>query len=422
MARLHLKRYLAVACGFAICNLLIFYVQSPGTSNSKKQQKHHIYRTASASGHIGAVVSEYGRNPLFRDLNSAELYLSSVNLERVDQVTVIYPNFTRRMPRFISHEDERVFMASKVNRENLAVPRSEHLTGEISLFRRASYKQPYDCGYNSNYSYYKGNHNATFTVNIPIIAPLIIPMAFLFQHFMDGTLPKLAQAYGLLMRPDVKILLEKPFHNTIHSLLDRLGISDKVIWHSRGDKNTVYKSDLMISTCITPPLHPALWRKIREMLEVDDHLTVPYQDASIMLLTRSGASNAGRRLLNSLEVEALLKDRYPGKVKVFQDGLHLEKTMELFSKVRLIISPHAGALYNMNFAPITATVVEFVPHLVGGDDIPGLSHSIFWAMADMVGQTYWRVPCLAATNYHDMRVNIKKLSSILDHIDRSRVI
>ena len=93
------------------------------------------------------------------------------------------------------------------------------------------------------------------------------------QHFVDGTLPKIAQAYELLRRPEVKLLLYSPRSDVIiKEMLRALNISeDRIVWHS---SNTVYRADYMIFTCVTPPLHPSLWLRARKLLGVADRLQV----------------------------------------------------------------------------------------------------------------------------------------------------
>ena len=79
---------------------------------------------------------------------------------------------------------------------------------------------------------------------------------------------------------------------------------------------------------------------------------------------------------------------------------------------------HGGAFYNLNFAPLDAAVIEFVPTLGDGrKDIPNCSTSIFWLMADLLGQNYWRVQSASLTGSHNVKIDIGKLKRILDAVE-----
>ena len=148
-------------------------------------------------------------------------------------------------------------------------------------------------------------------------------------------------------------------------------------------------------------------------------LQVAANDAIVMLMTRARAHNSGRRILNRNAVEMFLRHRYGNKLVVFSGGLGLSQAVETFGKVRIIIGVHGGALYNMNFAPLTTTIIEFGPTLAGGKNINNLAHTIFWAMADLLGQPYWRVPFIGLSSGHDLMMNVTKLKAILDIVDRN---
>ena len=214
----------------------------------------------------------------------------------------------------------------------------------------------------------------------------------------------------------MKLLLERPREPVLNNMLRAMNISeDRVIWYT---SKTVYRADYMIFTCVTPPLHPTLWLRMRRLLGVADKLQVPENEGVVILLTRVRSRNAGRRIINKQEVITFLRRRYGGKLVIFDGGLTLSQSMETFGKARVIVGVHGGAFYNMNFAPLTTTIIEFGPTLAGGEKL-SLGHTIFWAMADLLGQPYWRVPYIGINSQHDINMDIASLKTVLDIVDRN---
>ena len=56
---------------------------------------------------------------------------------------------------------------------------------------------------------------------------------------------------------------------------------------------------------------------MRRMLSISEHLTVPYTEASVILLTRAKAHNKGRNIKNDADVRKLLQERYGERCVVF---------------------------------------------------------------------------------------------------------
>jgi capsular polysaccharide biosynthesis protein len=147
-------------------------------------------------------------------------------------------------------------------------------------------------------------------------------------------------------------------------------------------------------------------------------MDIPFNQSSVVYLTRRGATNGGRNALNEADVITFLQNRYGTRVKVFEGGLSVQESIAMFSTAAIIIGTHGGAFYNINFAPKTAVVIEYVPVLHGGRDIASLPHAIFWAMANLLGQTYWRVPALSENVKHDVTIDLDKLTAILNKVDK----
>jgi len=83
-----------------------------------------------------------------------------------------------------------------------------------------------------------------------------------------------------------------------------------------------------------------------------------------------------------------------------------------------VLGLHGGGLYNILFAPATATIVEFMPMTLEG--VPrAASHFIFWLFAVMHQQVYWRIPQVvddSAGVQDSISVDLTQLAQVLDHI------
>lgn len=428
MLKFRVKRtfIIGICALFLIAHLVLFYSQSENNQNSidepsnKKIMKFQIVdnKVQIKTEKPLKLLEEMDlNNKIFKDLDQAHTYMKSVNeFSEARKVVIQYSNFSRSIPNFIDEQDLEMFMSSDLNRGNLVPNSYELLHGVVEVVKNGTFKMDYTCGFKSEINYFKESRNPSQSYDILI--PLVIPMGFLFQHFFDGTLPKMTQALPYIEKSNAKVLLERPFHNNVYSILKKLGINNnKVVWHQRSDSSTVYHAKFMISTCVTPPLHPVLWRKMRQVLGVSEHLTLPFNHSYVIYLTRVGATNAGRAALNEEEVTNYLSERYQDRFLIFKGNYNFSEALRIFQKVGLIIGTHGGAFYNMNYAPKACHVIEFVPVVGDGRDIPSLPHAIFWAQADLIGQSYWRVPSRSANFQHDMYVNIGKLKRILDKID-----
>ena len=78
------------------------------------------------------------------------------------------------------------------------------------------------------------------------LLPLIIPDGWSFQHFTDGTLPKLVLALPWIRKNNVPILLERPRDSIIMEMLARLDVTN-IIWYEHGQ---VYGAKEMYSRVV----------------------------------------------------------------------------------------------------------------------------------------------------------------------------
>ena len=187
----------------------------------------------------------------------------------------------------------------------------------MAVIPNGVYRLPHDCGWKTDYALWdpadpraKAKLRAAGSVqHHKKLCPLIVPQAWSFQHFLDGTLPKLAQvADYLLADPEVKVILEiKPGIKMVEFLLRKLGFGkDRILKHPTGNTQIAYVAEEMVNSCMTPPVHPLLWRKARSLLIRDDY--DGKRGTKVIYTSRRSASH-GRRVRNEGAVLALLKKR-----------------------------------------------------------------------------------------------------------------
>ena len=128
--------------------------------------------------------SENDGNVTVHSVMDAHSFMHSHSLEELSRktVTILYKNFSRRMPLFIDGADKELFMRSQLNRQNLKPASLSVLRGEVNVVRNGTYVLPHDCGWKSSVEFIR----QTRTSNKAEIAlcPLLVPNADSFQVCM----------------------------------------------------------------------------------------------------------------------------------------------------------------------------------------------------------------------------------------------
>ena len=327
-----------------------------------------------------------------------------------------YATFAHSTPKFADSHDKDLFFANKINVNDIADVPKERLQGVIGYLPNTTINRQIDCGWKTPIEQFQ-KKDYPVAAKYHILCPLLIPDSFAFQHFIDGVLPKLMQAYDLLLRSNVKLLIYKPRDHIVIEMYERLGFNEsQLVYYTSGN----YFADVMINTCITPPLHPDLWQTARSRLGAPYLLQVPPSEASVILLTRAKAHNSGRSLTNQEDVLHFLLHRYEKRSVLFKGGYSLDDSIAMFSKAKIIIGVHGGAFYNMLFAPKGTHIVEILPTDEHGGFAPRtIAHTIVWQMSNLLEQPYWRISEKPLTARGNVQLSISKLKTILDQIDKS---
>ena len=335
-----------------------------------------------------------------------------------------YPAFEMAIPRFVSSKGKELFLKNMDNHHFMTVENIVERTGIIKLIANGTANVKIDCGWTSNLTEFVVHQNDSKTekeqntIHTSILIPLFVPNGDSFQHFLDGVLPKLIQITPVLRMDGVKLALFDTYNEVVQDIIYALGIHDRQIIMVSPMDGVRLTSTLMINTCITPALHPILWKTAQQLIGVPAEKAVPIDKAYVILLTRAKSNNPGRKIVNSMEVVKFLRIRYGDRLVIFRGGYSLRESINLFSKARLLIGVHGGAFYNVNFCTAHTSIVEFMPTLANGTVPNGLAHTITWRMATALGQDYWRIPYTPLGQHADARIELVNLKLALDVIDQ----
>ena len=212
------------------------------------------------------------------------------------------------------------------------------------MFNGGAAHRKIDCGWGSNLSLFRNSSSQNFKPATKLegtVVPLLVPNSGAFQHFLDGSLPKIIQILPLIHNLDLKLLLFNPRDKIIKEMLYHLGIQESKLLYYTSYSYQGIQTERQLNTCIAPPVHPFLWQKASELLRGPQPSS---RSSKIVLLTRSSHSyNGGHRIVNLPDVEAFLRRRYEDDFLLFNGGYNLMQTWEIFGSALLVIGVHGGA-------------------------------------------------------------------------------
>ena len=348
-------------------------------------------------------------------------------LSHFHSVSIVYAQFEIREPLFIDQDDRSSFLVQRQNIATLGARSDTVLRGRIITHVNGTVHTSHDCGWNMNVGEFlrpipkRRNPRHSFA----LLCPLLVPDSNTFQHFVDGVLPKLAQIHEIITHTQINItyLFYRPRDKIIHEMLDKIGIPpDRIAFYDGG----YLSAKLLLNTCVTPPIHPTLWKTSRNLLRVDDRLKEPGKNTLVILLTRSNSRNIGRRILNMADTTSFLRRKYGSDLHIFQGGHTLAEAMSIFSKAAIVIGTHGGAFYNLIFCPASTKVIEILPVNEEGSPVPDhVAHTIIWQMAEVMNQTYLRLSQRAHNDKGDVylpRDRLLRALHVLDETQRAKQI
>ena len=260
--------------------------------------------------------------------------------------------------------------------------------------------QSAECGWKAALhppQYEAAAHSAIGPPTIPKVALVLVPFCGVYQHFIDGVLPKIAQSWPIIK--DYPILFdfmkktEKGVREVMEDILGMTLVTEPQYdaWVAAG---TVVES--FAHVCRAPGIHPALWRRARAIVLSQARLdqlpplsgAAAFTTAAYFVRNTKMATN-GRQIANEAQLITALQGLFGEKLLLisYDPTQHVRDQMHLVSTKKLLIGGHGGALYNHYWAPLGATVIEIAQR----SSHPNMK-DIFWKSISAMGQKYVRIP------------------------------
>lgn len=237
-----------------------------------------------------------------------------------DELALDYGPWSMANPRFVRKEHEVWWYKSAWFRwRNESTPQKErgrfafaeaaYTAGRVHIMRDVVVRDAgMECGPSANALHLLqqvGPHDAGVRRRSDRVFWGVIPAVWAYQHWMENTLPKLAQASLLVVNwtgveVNQELLLQRvPIIATLYEHL-RMGFFD--------ERGGAIAARELIFSCQTPPLHPYLWQLAQErFLRVPLPVALQDRPRRLALCSRRNtttATNGGRRILNEADMVA----------------------------------------------------------------------------------------------------------------------
>ena len=404
--------------GFKILNSSYFadYFRKNIVANRKMKEKPWV-----ANARLGDMVPD----KILQYRTSHNTHLPFVQMK----VYIQYKEYTVTEPWFIYPSDREIFLNSSLNFNQFNTTSPE---GQIWIISNGYISDTMTCSYLSDVNNYisvvEQHRHIPFPDDV-IIVPLIFPSASSFLLFVDLVIPKLVQIAPVLKWAQLRILLHNSMRDPqIYEILDLFGVSkDRILFSPAKHHTKLMRIPNMLNTCITPPFHPALWRKAQQILGVPGKIQLTsLRKASVILLTRHLSKkyeiDRGRTVLNQSPLYWFLKRRYGNKFITVNNTISINQSKVIFSKARIVLGVHGSEFFNSCFSPCNTTVIEIIPVQPDGYSVKeGLIHPSVWRRANSFGQSYIRLYEMQEDYNANLRINLNKLKEVLDIVDETQV-
>ena len=345
---------------------------------------------------------------------------------------VIYMPFTLKLPSFINESQRKEWInATKVSNFRAILEDSKDFAvystqyGQNLVFKNTGYfgnpkadiwSDTSCMGQSVPHVQFLDEKNSSDAHEAILLATS--PDSWSWQHFLDRVTTLWAQAMLIMNQEDiskVEIVSGNRPGQVVNELYDLLGVK-----HLHQVEQIEAKR--LFFSCRTPLIHPFNIQKINEILGVKSY--PPHQRKVVLMMSRDD-ENLQRHILNQNELDtrvtSLLESRNKGEVFVpfkLNEFNKVEDIIKYISaNVKMIISPHGGALLNARFASSSTAILEFMPR--------GRYRSVFWEQTHTLDQDYHVYFLDSLDASHNMKLDnldevIAWIDSILDSIDSQK--
>ncbi|KAI8103543.1 hypothetical protein M9435_004878 [Picochlorum sp. BPE23] len=233
-----------------------------------------------------------------------------------------------------------------------------------------------------------------------------VPDSWSWQHFLDRVTVIWSQAMlgaeDSFKGDNITIVSGREPQQRVNELYEIMRVK-----HVHRVSRAVAKK--VVFSCRAPLIHPFTSQRFNDLI---GWRPTPLKDRNVVLMMPRSHS---RQIMNQDElnnrVEALLRMR--GKDEVFQvfDQDQFADMVDIITfmrdRVKMVIGPHGGAMYNIRFASPAAALLEFMP--------TQRFQPVFWETARLFEHHYYFYFCESLNAQHNMV--IENLNEVVGWID-----
>lgn len=223
-----------------------------------------------------------------------------------------------------------------------------------------------------------------------------VPDSWSWQHFLDRVTVVWSQsmldAGSSFMAENITFISGRQPQPRVNELYDIMGVK-----HVHSVSNALAKK--LIFSCRAPLIHPFTSQRFNDLIGWKPTET---KERNIVLMMSRAQS---RQIVNQEElnarVEDLLRNREKDEILQIFDHNQLGSMVDMISfmkdRVKMVIGPHGGAMYNIRFASPGAALLEFLPSQ--------RFEPVFWEQARLFEHHYYCYICDSLDSEHNMAID-----------------
>lgn len=233
-----------------------------------------------------------------------------------------------------------------------------------------------------------------------------VPDSWSWQHFLDRVTvvwcQSMLDAGDSFMSKNVTLVSGTQPQQRVNELYDIMRVK-----HIHGVPRVAAKK--LVFSCRAPLIHPFTSQRFNDLIGWEATKT----DKRNVVLMMSRVQS--RQILNqdklNQRVEDLLRTRGKDEVLEIFDQNQLGSMVDIISfmkdRVKMVIGPHGGAMYNIRFASPGSVLLEFMP--------AQRFAPVFWEQARLFEHHYYCYICNSLDTEHNMEID--NLDAVVNWID-----
>lgn len=223
-----------------------------------------------------------------------------------------------------------------------------------------------------------------------------VPDSWSWQHFLDRVTVIFSQAVldkgDSFMAHNITFVAGRQPQHRVNELYEIMGVQ-----HVHRVSHAVAKR--VVFSCRAPLIHPFTSQRFNDLIGWEP---APLGNRNVVLMM---PRLFGRRIINQDELNSRVQDllRIRERNEVFQvfDQEQFADMVDIITfmrdRVKMVIGPHGGAMYNIRFASPGTALVEFMPTM--------RFQPVFWEEARLFEHYYYFYFSESLNSEHDMAIN-----------------